>query len=372
VQATLLLKDGKIFRGQGFGAEGTTIGEVVFNTGMTGYQEILTDPSYKGQIVTMTYPHIGNYGINREDVESIKPQIEGLIIRELCSIPSNYRSEESLDNYLKKHSITGIHQIDTRELTKHIREKGSMMGILSTKEIGTDELKEKLDNHPGIEGRDMVQYVTVDKIKEWQSSAPSSWYYDLVRPLGEREFKVAAYDFGIKHNILRLMTSYGLNITLVPASTPTEKIKEMEPDGVFLSNGPGDPEGVTYAVENIRKLIGYRPIFGICLGHQVLSLALGAKTYKLKFGHHGSNHPVKNCATGEIEITAQNHNFAVNPDSLKEVGLIITHLNLNDGTVEGMVHKELPIFSVQYHPEASPGPHDSLYLFKKFYEMMEK
>lgn len=370
-KAKLLLEDGTLFSGYGFGSEGTTIGEVVFNTGMTGYQEILTDPSYKGQMVTMTYPHIGNYGINDEDIESVKPQVEALIVRELSEIPSNYRSNQPLDRYLKNHNITGIHQIDTRALTRHIRERGSMMGILTTDEHPVPKLKEKLDAHPKIEGRDLVQYVTIKKSKKWNFSADEQWYYKPIRPLGKNRYHIAAYDFGIKQNILRLMVSIGFDVTVLPASTPAEKIRALSPDGIFLSNGPGDPAAVDYGIDNIKKLLEYRPLFGICLGHQILGLALGAETFKLKFGHHGSNHPVKNCKTEEIEITAQNHNYALDPDSVLKAELQVTHINLNDQTIEGIKHPDLPIFSVQYHPEASPGPHDSLYLFKTFHQMME-
>ncbi len=370
MEAMLLLEDGKTFHGEGFGAVGTAVGEVVFNTGMTGYQEILTDPSYKGQIVTMTYPHIGNYGINHEDMESSKPQIEALVVRELCDVPSNYRSQESLGHYLKKHSIQGIHQIDTRELTRRIREKGSMMGALSTEGLRIEELDKKIREFPKILGRDLVQYVTEEKKKKWQVGIKPDWYYDSINPAANKRFKVVAYDFGIKQNICRLMTSFGMDITVVPASTSAEEIRFMKPDGIFLSNGPGDPEGILYAVENVKQLMEHYPIFGICLGHQLIGLAVGARTYKMKFGHHGSNHPVMCLNSRKIEITAQNHNFAVDAKSLKKTGFVITHRNLNDGTVEGICHQELPIFAVQYHPEASPGPHDSLYLFKQFYTVM--
>ncbi len=371
MKAVLVLEDQNVFYGEAFGAQGTAMGEVVFNTGMTGYQEILTDPSYKGQMVTMTYPHIGNYGVNPEDIESMAPQVEALIVRELCDLPSNYRSTESLDSYLKRHGIPGIQRIDTRALTRHIREKGSMMGILSTNTESIPKLQDRLKHHPAITGRDLVQYVTTQKTSRWKEGVRQQWYYDPVHPLGDRQFKVVAFDYGVKRNILRLMTSFGLDVVVVPASTPVEAITELGPDGIFLSNGPGDPQGVGYAIECVRKLAGRYPIFGICLGHQIIGLALGAETYKLKFGHHGSNHPVKHQETGIIEITAQNHNYAVNPDTLDKTGFKQTHINLNDHTVEGMAHKELPVFSVQYHPEASPGPHDSLYLFERFYKMME-
>ncbi|MBN1781540.1 glutamine-hydrolyzing carbamoyl-phosphate synthase small subunit [bacterium] len=372
MESILLLEDGRVFTGEGFGAPGTTIGEVVFNTGMTGYQEILTDPSYKGQMVTMTYPHIGNYGINPEDVESEKPQVEGFIVRELCELPSNFRSTETLHEYLLRHDIPGIHQIDTRELTRHIREKGAMLGILSTEGLSIAEMNEKLKQHPPMEGRDLVRYVTSDRIREWEPEVPKQWYYEGMKTLAERQFHVVAYDYGIKHNILRLLRSFGFRVTVIPASTTAEQVRSLNPDGIFLSNGPGDPAAVAYAVESVRSLIGFKPMFGICLGHQILCLALGARTFKLKFGHHGSNHPVKDLKTSVIEITAQNHNFAVDTDSIRDKGIHITHLNLNDGTVEGMEHAEIPVYSVQYHPEASPGPHDSLYLFHRFAEMMNK
>jgi carbamoyl-phosphate synthase small subunit len=369
-EAILLLEDGMVFHGKPFGAPSTAVGEVVFHTGMTGYQEIFTDPSYKGQIVTMTYPHIGNTGMNDEDGESGQPQIEGLIVREYTVIPSNYRSQRSLDHYLKENGICGMHQLDTRRLTRHIREKGSMMGVLSNEGRSLDELRKMLRECPRIEKRDLVQYVTTSRPIDWKETVSQKWYYEPVRPLGRKNIRIIAYDLGIKQNILRLMTALGFQVSIVPASTSAQEIDELKPDGLFLSNGPGDPEGVGYVIDNIEKLVMKYPVFGICLGHQILALALGAKTYKLKFGHHGSNHPVRNIAEGNVEITAQNHNFAVNWDSLKGTGLEVTHQNLNDGTVEGMRHRDLPVFSVQYHPEASPGPHDSMYLFKQFYNLI--
>jgi carbamoyl-phosphate synthase small subunit len=372
MQSILILEDGTAYVGEGFGAETTTVGEVVFNTGMTGYQEILTDASYRGQMVVMTYPHIGNTGINEEDVESYKPHVEGLLVREFCREPSNFRSVKSVDDYLRENGIPGIHQIDTRALTRRIREKGSMMGILSNEKLDAVKLTNRLKSHPGIIGRDLVKDVSIEKKLSWNVRVPQSWYYDPLQPSGKRTFRVVAYDFGIKWNILRLLASMGMEILIVPASTPAEEIQSIGPDGVFLSNGPGDPEAVTYAVEAVRRLVGKFPVFGICLGHQIIGLALGAKTYKLKFGHHGSNHPVRNESTRRIEITSQNHNFAVEPESAEKARFVITHLNLNDGTVEGMRHKDFPVFSVQYHPEASPGPHDSLYLFKNFIQLMEK
>jgi len=371
MRSILLLQDGTLFAGEAFGAETTSIGEVVFNTGMTGYQEILTDPSYKGQMVAMTYPHIGNTGINAEDVESSKPQVEGLIVRECCSSPSNYRSSMSLDAYLREHGIPGIQGIDTRALTRQLREKGSMMGILSNEGRPQGDLASELERHPGIVGEDLVRRVTAGRISPWSERVNPSWVRYPDHPVGPRAFRIVAYDFGIKRNILRWLAGFGMDVTVVPASTPAERVKEMRPDGVILSNGPGDPEAVPYAAEAVRKLIGTFPVFGICLGHQIIGLALGAATYKLKFGHHGSNHPVRDERSRKIEITSQNHNFAVEPASARKAGLDITHVNLNDGTVEGMRHRDLPLFSIQYHPEASPGPHDSLYVFHEFYDMLK-
>jgi len=372
VEATLLLQDGTKFTGRGFGASGTSIGEVVFHTGMTGYQEILTDPSYKGQIITMTYPHIGNYGFNKEDYESCKPHIEALIVKEACSFPHNHRSAENINSFLKKFGIVGLEDIDTRALTRHIRKKGSMKGIISNTEKDLNTLKKLLDSHPPIEKIDLVNKVTISKPYNWKKKANPHWYYDSITESGNNTFTIIAYDFGIKQNILKLMTSMNFKITVVPAAISYEMILDMNPDGIFLSNGPGDPEKVTYTINTIKKLSDKFPIFGICLGHQILALALGGSTYKLKFGHHGSNHPVRDLRTGKIEITSQNHNFAVAPTSVREKGFDISHINLNDNTVEGMEHRELPVFSVQYHPESSPGPHDSLNLFKKFYSLVKE
>lgn len=371
MEGVLLLEDGKSFKGRGFGARGISIGEVVFHTGMTGYQEILTDPSYKGQIVSMTCPHIGNYGINNEDSESSVPQIEGLVVKEACRLPSNYRSETDIDSYLAEYGIAGIEDIDTRALTRHIRRKGAMPGIISTNGTDISRLKKILNDHLPLDQKDLVSEVTTNKPIIWKEKVCPEWYYKKPHPPGDRVYKVAAFDFGIKRNILRIMTSLNMEVHVLPASTSAESVKETAPDGLFLSNGPGDPEKVFYAVETIRTLSDKFPIFGICLGHQILALSFKANTYKLKFGHHGSNHPVKDIKSGRIEITAQNHNFAVDADSLDKTGFEITHLNLNDSTVEGMAHKDLPIFSVQYHPEASPGPHDSVSLFSRFYKMME-
>ncbi len=405
--AAIALEDGFYLKGISFGAEGEKTGEIVFNTSMTGYQEILTDPSYKGQIVAMTYTQIGNYGINSEDIESYKPQVEGFIVKEVSKIASNWRAKERLDEYLKRHNIIGVEQVDTRALTKHIRVKGAMKGIISTCEIDKDLLVEKAKASLGIIGRDLVKEVTCDKSYEFKylfqkssfdTLAPYSIIVDGVnnqnsKAVGPIEnnfqnkselkakcyfnlkenfytFKVAAFDFGIKLNILRLLSLAGCNVTVFPATTSAEDILSIKPDGIFLSNGPGDPEGLPHIIAEIKKLLGKKPIFGICLGHQLLGLAFGGKTYKLKFGHRGGNQPVKNLKTGKIEITAQNHGFAVDIDSIPDKKVILTHINLNDNTVEGMEHTSLPIFSVQYHPEASPGPHDSRYLFEKFVKMM--
>ena len=366
-KALLVLSDGRTFEGWGFGARGERIGELVFNTSMTGYQEILTDPSYKGQMVIMTYPHIGNCGVNPEDLESARPYLEGFIVKELCSVPSNWRSQQDLNAFLKEKGIVGIEGIDTRALTRHIREKGAQVGIVSTGNLNREKLLEKAAHSKGLLGLDLVKEVTCQTPFTWEEG---SW--DPQKGFQEEThlpFHVVAYDFGIKRNILRLLVNAGCKITVVPAKTSAEEALHFNPDGIFLSNGPGDPEGVSYAMETIRSLLGKKPIFGICLGHQLLGLALGGKTYKLKFGHHGGNQPVMDLKTKKVEITTQNHGFAVNVESMG-TDIELTHINLNDQTVEGMRHKSLPVFSVQYHPEASPGPHDSSYLFKRFVEMM--
>lgn len=366
--AILVLEDGSVWRGNSFGARGEVIGEVVFHTAMTGYQEILTDPSYKGQMCAMTYPLIGNTGVNEEDVESGKVWVEAFIVREVSSLASNWRCSESLPSYLAKNGVPGIEGIDTRALTRKLRIDGSMMGIISTECFKPEELLSKLKSHHGIVGVDLVKEVTCAMPYDWSQS---DWRLgEGYRNAPEPRFRVAAYDFGIKRNILRILTAIGCQVRVFPAATDAAQILEYKPDGIFLSNGPGDPAAVTYAIENVRKLMGTKPIFGICLGHQILGLALGGKTYKLKFGHHGGNHPVKDLDTGRIDITSQNHCFAVDTKSLDGITKL-THKNLNDGTSEGQAHVSLPAFSVQYHPEASPGPHDPAHLFNRFVKLME-
>lgn len=362
-KAKLALEDGRIFTGSSFGASGERHGEVVFNTSMTGYQEILTDPSYKGQIVTMTYPLIGNYGVNPEDVESRKIFLEGFVVKECSRIRSNWRSTKSLDDYLKESNIVAIEGIDTRALTKHIRLQGAMKAVLSTEDLDDKSLIKKAKTSPGLIGRDLVKEVTCNK--EYKAE-------EVTRcEMRDTRYKIIAMDFGIKYNILRCLIRSACNVTVVPAKTSAEEILKQNPDGIFLSNGPGDPAAVTYAVKEIKKLLGKKPIFGICLGHQLLGLALGGKTYKLKFGHHGANHPVKDLKTNKILITSQNHGFCVDIDPLKKDDIEITHINLNDNTLEGMRHKKLPAFSVQFHPEHSPGPHDAEYLFKDFIKILK-
>ncbi len=367
-KAILAIEDGTYFYGRAFGAEGETFGELVFNTSMTGYQEILTDPSYKGQIVVMTYPHIGNYGVNPEDEESERIQVEGFVVREYSRIHSNWRATASLEDYMRKYSIVGIEGVDTRSITKLIREKGAMRAGISTEDLNPESMLEKIKNHPPIAGMDLVKGVTIKQ--------PFNFYQRFKERFNlddrDRKFKVVAYDGGIKWNILRKLHEVGADIWVVPADYPAEEVlSKFKPDGIFVSNGPGDPEPVGYLVENVRKLIGKVPMFGICLGHQIISLALGGKTYKMKFGHRGANQPVKDLKSGKVLITAQNHSFAVDPSSLPE-DVEITHINLNDNTVEGIAHKKFPLFSVQYHPENSPGPHDAFYHFSEFARLILK
>ena len=355
--AKLILENGRVFHGYALGKEGSTIGELCFNTGMTGYQEILTDPSYCGQLVTMTTPHIGNYGINLEDTESKNVQVQGFIIKEDSPIVSNYRATDSLNNYLKNNQIVGIQGIDTRALTRILRIEGAMNGIISSSDISEEDLKKKLTLHPSMNGMDLAKVVTCSKAYDWNSN--------------NQKYKVAAIDYGIKHNILRLIEKENCYIKIFPASVSSDEILSFSPDGIFLSNGPGDPAAVDYGIKTVQELLKCNiPIFGICLGHQILCLALGAETYKLKFGHRGCNHPVKNLTTGNIEITSQNHGFSVSLENLPE-NISVTHISLNDQTVEGIQCNNFPAFSVQYHPEASPGPHDSQYLFNHFIKLMQ-
>jgi carbamoyl-phosphate synthase small subunit len=380
MEAMLALEDGRMFRGRGYGAPGERFGEVVFNTSLSGYQEILTDPSYAGQIVTLTYPHIGNYGTNPLDSESLRPFAEGLVVRELSELASNWRSVEEVSGFLADFGVPVISDIDTRALVRHLRKYGAMRGVISTIDRDPASLIAKAKASPSIVGLDLATRVSTSNPYEW--TQPTTDIYsdaaDLSDPTKDREresrgrFHVVAYDYGIKQNILRHLADTGSRVTVVPAQTAASDVLGLKPDGVFLSNGPGDPEPVAYAAKAVRELMGRVPIFGICLGHQIIGLALGGRTYKLKFGHHGGNHPVLNLETQKVEITAQNHGFAVDPDSLNASEVQFTHMNLNDQTLEGLRHKSVPMFSVQYHPEASPGPHDAAYLFEQFRELMEE
>ena len=369
--ARLALEDGTIFEGQSFGALGTVCGEVVFNTGLTGYVEVLTDPSYRGQIVVMTSPHIGNYGVALDDLEANTPHVAGFVVRELSPIVSNWRAQLSLDEFLRRHEIVGLAEVDTRALTRRIREAGAMRACLSSEDLSAEELIERARRAPGISELDLVSEVTRLQAQSWEEAIEAHWHGGpaLFRPR-KALLHVVVYDFGIKHNILRHLKARVERVTVVPADTPAKRVLALEPDGVFLSNGPGDPERLADIIREIEKLLAEKiPIFGICLGHQLLGLAFGAKAYKLKFGHHGINQPVKDLRTGKVEITSHNHNFALRtlPPELE-----VTHINLNDGTIEGMRHKTLPVFGVQYHPEAAPGPHDSTHLFDRFVRLMRK
>ena len=394
-RAILALEDGRVFKGRAAGARTRRGGEVVFNTSITGYQEVFTDPSYSGQIVCLTYPHIGNVGTNLNDEESAKPYIEGLIVREFSALASNWRSSETAQAYLERHGVPVIWDVDTRALVRHLRDVGALRGLVATDDTPSEKLIAEARALPTMAGLELASRVTSKKRYEWSrgsidlgapgalaepgsavtqaasAGAPNESRSKAAAASGAR-YKVVAYDFGIKQNILRLLVDYGCDVTVVPAQTSAEDVLALKPQGVFLSNGPGDPEPIGYAVDNIRKMLGRVPIFGICLGHQLCGLALGGRTFKLKFGHHGSNHPVQNLRTKKVEITSQNHGFCVDPDSLPASDVEITHVNLNDHTNEGMRHRSLPLFSVQYHPEASPGPHDARYLFDDFVALMKE
>ena len=364
--AFLVLEDGTAFQGRSVGADGEAFGELVFNTSMTGYQEILTDPSYKGQVVCMTYPHIGNYGVNEDDVESRRPWVEGFVMRELSPIASNFRSQEPLEAYLKRHLIVAVDGVDTRALTLKLRQEGSLKCGLSTTAQDPEALLQRVRSSADIVGVDLVKEVTCEAPYEWPTGS------DMRQATSDKEKRhVVVMDYGVKYNILRQLASLGCQVTVLPAQTTADDVLARAPDAVILSNGPGDPAAVTYAITTIRGLMGRVPMLGICLGHQLLGLAFGGQTFKLKFGHHGGNHPVQDCATGKVDITTQNHNFAVDLESVPDRNVELTHKNLNDGTVEGMRHRELPIMSLQYHPEAAPGPHDARYLFQRFLDLME-
>jgi carbamoyl-phosphate synthase small subunit len=374
LKALLALEDGLILWGRSFTGPGESRGEVVFNTAMTGYQEVLTDPSYKGQIVTMTYPLMGNYGINSEDLESQGVHVEGFIVKEYHPYPSNWRSQGNLADYLRSSGKLGVEGLDTRALTKRLREAGAMRGIISTMDLDPVSLVRRAGELPSMEGLDLVPLVTCAGAYWWpEVPAPNSAPQDLAELWGQKSGrKIVLYDYGVKFNIIRSLKARGLEVLVVPATTPAAAILALNPDGIVFSNGPGDPAAVTYAVDNVRQCLGAKPVFGICLGHQLMGLALGGRTFKLKFGHHGSNQPVKNQISGRVEITSQNHGFAVDLESIPDSAVELTHVNLNDGTLEGLRHPNLAAFSVQYHPEASPGPHDANYLFEEFLEMVTK
>jgi carbamoyl-phosphate synthase small subunit len=375
MRALLALEDGRLFEGESFGATGSCVGEICFNTSMTGYQEVLTDPSYRGQIVAMTYPLIGNYGTNDADAESRSPHVRGFVIEELSEMPSNWRSESSLEEYLRRWQIPGLQEIDTRALTRHLRTRGAMKACLTTEAIPPEEAVRRAVAGEGVIAMDYVREVTAPAVYQWDPDDKLSavWATEKSRKtaLPPVRHRIVAYDYGIKENILRRLRQNGFGVTVVPASTTAEEALTLQPEGVFLSNGPGDPSVLDYAHEAVRGLMGRVPIFGICLGHQILCYAFGGRTFKLKFGHRGGNQPVKDLTTGKVAITSQNHGFAVDPESLPNE-IEVTHINLNDGTVEGMRHRELPIFSVQYHPEAAPGPHDAGYFFREFSRLIEK
>ena len=376
MKALLALEDGRTFACRSFTGPGETTGEVVFNTSMSGYQEVLTDPSYRGQMVVMTYPLIGNYGVNPEDVESDRIHVSAFIIKEYQEFPSNFRATQTLKQYLLDQKVLGIDSLDTRALTRHIRTAGAMRAVISTQTLDPAALVERAKQAPKMEGRDLVRTVATDQPYFWDNDRPvpvapgltldaDLWCHRGTRP------SVAAFDFGVKYNILRCLERAGCEVLVMPAATSAATVRKLNPDGIFLSNGPGDPEPVEYAVQTIRDLLGYKPMFGICLGIQLLGLALGGRTYKLKFGHHGANQPVQNLKTRRVEVTSQNHGFAVDLESLDPTTVEVTHMNLNDNTVEGFRHKKYPLFAVQYHPEAAPGPHDADYLFSDFVKMMK-
>jgi carbamoyl-phosphate synthase small subunit len=378
LQAILALEDGTVFYGESFGAPGERFGEVVFNTGMTGYQEVLTDPSYKGQMVTMTYPHIGNYGINHLDFESTVPQVEAFIVRDLCELPSSWRSEEGLGDFLRRNGVMAITDVDTRSLTRHLRTYGAKKAILSTEDDDEARLVRRAQDSPDISDRPLIQQVSTKAVYHWSAGTPHEWvhtadgFHPSTLPRPSRPYRVAAIDCGLKLNILRRLVDVGCEVDVVPYNASPEQILDLDPEGVFLSNGPGDPESVPETVETVRSLVGVKPIFGICLGHQLLGLAAGGRKIKLKFGHHGCNHPVKVLANGTVDITSQNHNFAIDPATLDLDKVVVTHVNLNDNTLEGMRFRDAPVYCIQYHPEASPGPHDASMTFEPFVRMMEE